>query len=120
MATYSCPLRAMLASTPLLVGLRGASPTFPFEDLAAACDWTSKESVLALADQDPNDHQPLFPLEDALGILDQSRDELPEPTQEPSLQRAPAQHCRRVRQASVRVTHPPDTGRQAEWLPASR
>lgn len=62
----------------ILVGLRGASPTFPFEDLAAACEWTSKESVLALADQDPNDHQPLFPLEDALGILDQSRDELPD------------------------------------------
>ena len=60
----------------VLVGLKGDSQMFPFEDLAAMCGWTHKAKVLALANKTPEPSNPLVPLNKALRTLNQSRGEL--------------------------------------------
>ena len=60
----------------VLVGKKGDSQTFPFEDLAAVCGWTHKAKVLALANKTPEPFNPLVPLNKALRTLNRSRDDL--------------------------------------------
>ena len=61
----------------VLVGMTGVvPPTVPFEDLAAASGWASKEEVLALAGQDLDNVEPLRPLDCALSLLGKSPNDL--------------------------------------------
>ena len=60
----------------VLVGLSGNAPTIPIEDLAVACNKLDKQELLALADQDPIEAQPILHLKDAIHFLKDSRQSL--------------------------------------------
>ena len=64
-------------SDSVLIGLRGAEPSIPFEDIAVAKHHIGEDEVLARAHRDPDECPPLVTLDKALWLLGEWCDDLP-------------------------------------------